>query len=156
MSRMHSTARDHRLESYLSEQGLKFDVVDASRHARFENEWNAIYGDVWRLKLRHKRQAKAEEAYAKQRAIEFLIVPFLGDHAGPHGVGTPSPRTTALACVGDGALPRLAAFSNLDFFVAPPDLSWTMIHTHEDYVLGGPYYIERAWLTASIRNQFTR
>ena len=156
MSICRSTARDETLERYLAEQRVAFDVIDSSRHTRLESEWNAIYGNVWRLKLRHKCEAKAEDAYSRQYAIEFLIVPFLGDHAGPHGVGTPSPRTTAYACTGSGTLPRLAAFANLDFFVAPPDSSWTMLHTHEDYVLGGPYYVEREWLTVPIRTPFGR
>jgi hypothetical protein len=49
----------------------------------------------------------------------------------------------AYACAGDGALPSLSPFANLDFFIAPPDFAWTMLHTHEDYALGGPYFPRR-------------
>jgi len=117
-------------------------------------EWNSISRDVWRMGLRHKHDARAEEAYLRQIAPEFLIVPALGDHIGPHGLNPRTPRAPAYACRGSGQLPSLSAFGNLDFFVLPPDFSWTMVYSHEDIAFGGlsgPFYFEREWLAPQIR-----
>jgi hypothetical protein len=142
-----------KLEQYLAGQGIAWTVIPFPRHAALENKWEAIYGDVWRLGLRHKHEARAEDEYARQSAPEFLIVPFLGDHAGPHDLGKRGPRTAAYECRGGTELPALSAFSVLDFFVSPPDLSWTMLLTHEDYALGGPYFIRQEWLVPPTRKR---
>ena len=39
-----------------------------------------------------------------------------------------------------------SAFKDTDFFIVPGDFGWTMIHTHEDYELGGPYFIRKDWI----------
>jgi hypothetical protein len=110
-------------------------------------------GNVWKMGMHCKREARAQYEYSRREAELFLIVPFLGDHAGPHGVGKRSPRLVAYECRGNGTLPDLAPFSDLDFFIAPPDLDWTMLHTHEDYTLGGPYFIDKSWLVPRIRDR---
>lgn len=43
-------------------------------------------------------------------------------------------------------MPPLGLFHNIEFFISPLDLSWTMIHTHEDHGFGGPYFIRREWI----------
>jgi hypothetical protein len=45
-----------------------------------------------------------------------------------------------------GPLVPLGAACDVEFAVSPADLSWTMLHTHEDHALGGPYFIRREWL----------
>lgn len=143
--------RDETLEKYLAEQGIAWETILADRHYALERQWHATYGRVWQDDLPHKHGIRAQDAYSRHSADVFLIVPILGNTAGPHGIGTPGPRTAAYECRGDGTLPDLSAFQNLDFFIAPPDLSWTMLHTHEDHVLGGPYFIELARLIPTTR-----
>jgi len=50
-----------------------------------------------------------------------------------------------------GPLVTLGAFHDVEFFVCPTDFAWTMIHTHEDYSLGGPYFIRVEWLCSEQR-----
>ena len=42
-------------------------------------------------------------------------------------------------------IPDLSQFCNLDFVMVAADFSWTMVYTHEDFGLGGPYFTERSW-----------
>src|SRR5689334_2295702 len=145
---------DERLEEFLSAQGVVWDIIPAERHIRFCHEWEDAYGSWFGELFRHKEGAKAEEEYSRQVAPIFCIVPFLGPKAGPHSIGGNwRPKTAAYQCRGDGTLPDLSAFAERDLFVAPPDLSWTMVHTHEDHALGGPYFVRREWLVPPIRKR---
>jgi hypothetical protein len=45
-----------------------------------------------------------------------------------------------------GPLVPLGEFHQAEFFVGPPDFGWTMVHTHEDHDLGGPYFVRAEWL----------
>jgi hypothetical protein len=144
---------DERLEQYLAQQGVTWELISGPRHTALEREWNALYGSVWKLGLRHRHGLRAEVEYSRRSATAFLIVPFLGPHVGPHSIWKPGPRTVAYECHGPGSLPDLSPFSNLDFFIAPTDLSWTMLRTHEDHDLGGPYFIDKDWLVPPTRGR---
>jgi hypothetical protein len=137
---------DEKLEQFLDQQGIAWEITSDQQHFALANQWETIYGSVWRLGLRHTHGVRARQEYSQRSAEAFFIVPFLGDRAGPHGIGKRGPRTAAYECHWDGRLPNLSEFSYLDFFVSPPALNWTMLSTHEDDGLGGPYFIERAWL----------
>jgi hypothetical protein len=122
------------------------------RHVRLSNEWETLYGNFshW---LRQKQGAKAQFEYSHESAERFMIVPFLGNVGGPHSINKPGPRTAAYECQGDGTLPDLSDFAQTDFFIVPDDLRWTMIHTHEDYAFGGPYFVRRDWLGSPTRRR---
>ena len=139
------------LERYLADHGVTFTAIPSARHIALEREWQSIYDNVWRLGMRHKQGARALDEAARRRADTFLIVPFLGNHAGPHALADRNPRPCAYECTGD--LPDLSPFASLDFFVAPPDLRWTLLHTHEDHALGGPYFVDRAGLVPPTRRR---
>ena len=97
-----------------------------------------------------KTGIKAQAEYARQPAGPVVIVPFTANTAGPHAQPNPGPRPTA--DTGHAPrLPDLSPFHNLDFFIAPPDLAWTLLHTHEDFALGGPYFLHRHKLIPPIR-----
>lgn len=136
---------DDKLEQFLTQCGLMWSVIPWERHMSFSNEWEALYGDFHHW-LRQKQGAKAQFEYSHQFAATFMIVPFLGNIAGPHSINKPGPRKAAYECHGDGVLPDLSAFAMTDFFIVPDDWNWTMMHTHEDHGLGGPYFIRREWL----------
>ncbi len=140
-----ATVPDQRLEQFLTQCGLAWSIIPWVEHVSLANEWESLYGNP-RCWVRRKQGAKAQFAYSQQSAAAFVIVPFLGNVAGPHSISKPGPRKAAYACQGRGTLPDLSAFAETDFFIVPVDWSWTMIHTHEDYGLGGPYFIGREWL----------
>jgi hypothetical protein len=145
VSRGVATVPDERLEQFLTQCGLTWSVVPWEEHADLTNQWEGLYGNPHHW-VHQKQGAKAQFEYAQQSSEAFRIVPFLGSVAGPHSIGTSGPRKAAYDCQGGGTLPDLSAFAGTEFFIVPADWSWTMIHTHEDYALGGPYFVRREWL----------
>jgi hypothetical protein len=133
------------LEQFLTQCGLAWSVIPWERHVCLNNEWETVYGNV-RHWLRHKQGVKAQFEYSHQAAETLMVVPFLGNVAGPHSINKSGPRKAAYECHGNGTLPDLSAFANTDFFIVPNDFGWTMIHTHEDFALGGPYFVHQEWL----------
>jgi hypothetical protein len=136
---------DERLEQFLTQCGLAWSVISWDRHVSLSNEWETLYGNFHHW-LRQKEGAKAQFEYSHQTAEMFMIVPFLSNVAGPHSIDKRGSRKAAYECHGDGTLPDLSAFALTDFFIVPDDFNWTMIHTHEDYGFGGPYFVRRDWL----------
>ena len=67
-----------------------------------------------------------------------MFVPFLSNVPGMpmHVLG---PRLSAFDC--EGPLLELKEFSEIEFFVSPPDFAWTFVRTHEDFAYGGPYFL---------------
>jgi hypothetical protein len=139
-----ATVPDEPLEQFLTQCGLAWSLIPWDQHMRLDSRWQAMYGE-W---LRYKQGGKAQFEYGRQSAERFLVVPFLGDVAGPHSINKRGPRKAACECHGDGTLPDLSAFAPTDFFIVPDDFAWTMVHTHEDWELGGPYFIRQEWLQA--------
>jgi hypothetical protein len=140
-----TTVADEGLEQFLTQCGLVWTGMPWERHVSMSNEWESLYGDFQHW-LRTKIGVKAQFEYFWQSADVFMIVPFLGSNGGAYSVNKRGPRKAAYECHGDGTLPDLLAFAATDLFIVPNDLSWTMIHTHEDEAWGGPYYIRKDWL----------
>jgi hypothetical protein len=137
-----------RLEEALTQQGIRWTYLSRDHQLTLANQWQAFYGQVWSPKgwMRHKEGLKAQVMYGKEAAETFLIVPVLGSTIGPHATTHRGPGMWGYECHGSGVLPDLSRFCGLEFFISPPDLGWTMLHTHEDFGLGGPYFIRRDWL----------
>lgn len=75
--------------------------------------------------------------------MHYRVVPFPADVPGlPMDVL--GHQMDAYEC--RGPLVPLGAFRDVEFFVCPMDFAWTMIHTHEDYGFGGPYFIRAEWV----------
>jgi hypothetical protein len=146
------TVTNERLESFLTECGLAWSVIPWGRHVSLNSEWQRLYGD-FRGWLRYKNGSKAEFEYSFESAERFTIVPFLTDLAGPLSIHVREPRVAAYECQGEGDLPGLGDFAGIEFFVAPEDFNWSMIHTHEDHALGGPYFVRKEWLGSLPRNR---
>jgi hypothetical protein len=140
-----ATVANETLERFLTQCGLDWSVITWEQHVRLSSEWETSYGNFHQW-LHYKQGAKAQFEYSCQAAQVFLIVPFLGDVVGPHSIKKPGPRKSAYQCAGSGTVPDVSTFAEIDFFVAPDDWSWTMMHTHEDCGFGGPYFIRKDWL----------
>jgi hypothetical protein len=90
---------------------------------------------------------KAEHEYQSQAFDHYLIVPL------PAGVSGLPMTCTYRRAIGTyecrGPLVALGQFRDAEFFISPPDLTWSMIHTHEDNAWGGPYFIRADWIIGS-------
>jgi hypothetical protein len=140
-----ATLADEQLEQYLTQCGLAWSSISWNQHVILSNDWETHYGNFHHW-LRQMQGAKAQFEYSHQSAVTFMIIPILGDIGGPHSIGKLGPRKAAYDCQGKGTLPDLSSFALTDFFIMPHDYSWTMIHTHEDFGFGGPYFIRKEWL----------
>ena len=140
-----ATVADASLEQFLTHCGLAWTVIPWERHIILNSEWEALYSNVHHW-LRQRQGAKARFEYSQESAEAFIIVPFIGNVAGPHSINKAEARKAAYECHGDGTLPELSTFADMDFFIVPDDWSWTMMHTHEDFGFGGPYFVRKDWL----------
>lgn len=104
-----------------------------------------MYGHAFRPGLRHRHGAKALHEYLAEAPRQWVLVPFLANVPGTpmHVLG---PRLSAFEC--EGPLLELGEFNDVEFFVSPPDYAWTLVRTHEDFELGGPYFVRHEWVEA--------
>lgn len=134
---------DDTLIAHLTAEGVRHERLTAEEHRRREREWRNVYGHVFRPGLRHRHGTKAVHAYLNEPATRWMLVPFL---SGVPGTPVHIVRRHLSAFECQGPLLELGEFSNIEFFVSPPDLAWTFVRTHEDFALGGPYFVRREWL----------
>jgi hypothetical protein len=74
---------------------------------------------------------------------EIAVMAFTSDVEGtPMGIS----RQAIGAYICQGHPVALGEFCCAEFFISPMDFEWTMLHTHEDHVMGSPYFIRRDWL----------
>jgi hypothetical protein len=135
------------LQDYLNQSGVEWNRLDEAARLDAEERWRGIYGQAFQGRPRLRHGAKADYEYQSQACNHYLIVPFSTGVAG-------LPVHVYDLCLGAyecrGPLVPLGVFCNMEFFVCPTHFTWSMIHTHEDHALGGPYFIRAEWLTARL------
>jgi len=146
--------RDASLIARLTAGGISSRRLAPAEHRHWEFAWRRTYQPTFarRGSLRHRaaafarrgnflQGAKAVNMYLSESATRWMLIPFLSSVAGTsvHVIG---PTVSAFEC--KGPLLELGDFNNVEFFVSPPDLSWTFLSTHEDFALGGPYFARAA------------
>ena len=134
---------DTRLSDLLESAGVLKRVLTEEERQEAEQQWREVYGDVFR-RGRVRQGSKADYEYSRQPPCRWLAVPLTSEVPGTSLA--PAART-AIGCECEGPLVPLGAVHHVEFAVAPVDLSWTMLYTHEDHDLGGPYFIRREWLS---------
>ena len=134
---------DAELIAQLNAARVRHRRLSHSEHRQREAEWRRVYADAFRPGLRHREGSKAAHAFLSETATEWLLIPFLSDVRGTPVSVIPG-KLSAFAC--DGPLLDLEGLSDVEFFVSPPDFTWTFVRTHEDHVLGGPYFVRAEWV----------
>lgn len=134
---------DADLCEFLTRSGVQWMPMDEASRVAAEKSWREIYNHEWPKRLRSRQGSKADFAYQQECCDHYLIVPFTSD-VFRFSVSVQRPRRM-LGYECRGPLLPLGAFHGIEFFIAPPDLSWTMIHTHEDHGWAGPHFIRREW-----------
>jgi hypothetical protein len=141
-----ATSFDESLQDHLSQAGVAWDRLSELERLKVEAAWLRVYKQAFRGRPRLRRGSKAEHEYLSQACDHYLIVPL---PAGVSGLPMGAYRRTIAAYECRGPLIELGAFCGAEFFVSPPDLAWSMIHTHEDHGWGGPYFIRVDWIPRS-------
>ena len=142
---MSCAARDALLRSLLDAAGVSYAPLADTERAEAERQWREVYGQAFGGRCRMRYGSRADYEYAQQAECRWLIVP-LSARVEATPVSPYGPIPTGYAC--EGLPVPLGAACALEFAVAPTDLSWTMLYTHEDHEFGGPYFIRCEWLTA--------
>jgi len=137
---------DPEFEQYLTDHGVEWELLDEDPHLSLENQWYEVFGNAIPWSCRNKSGARAEAELQAQEDAVFFVVPSLrGPRSLPISIGSGRPRGASYKCMGK-TLP-LGGFRSQDKFVVPPDFSWCMIYTHEDYMLtSGPVFFRREWI----------
>lgn len=129
------------LEPFLDNQCQSWRRCSRAEHAELLRSWYGVYpSDL----MAYARVKQGTRAFAEQESLSC-------DHF--FLVQTRDPRTEHRAH-GDIAYElwadRIPDFTDLshhfDFFVSPPDMSWTVIYTHEVDLFGGPVFARAEWI----------
>lgn len=144
------------IAGFLTDAGYEVTSLALKESGALAAEWHSVFGGAWARKCRMRTGFRALDAYAQQTAREFVIISLSPHAGGPPEINDHTPDWLALRCLGVGPLPDLSAFAADEFAISPSDLSWTMVHTHEDLALGGPYFILREWAEAGGKNEHRR
>lgn len=131
-----------RLKARLEDAGVLRRTLTEQQRNEAEQQWRAVYGSAFRGRPRLRQGLKADFEYSKQPPCRWLVVPLSSEVEGT-SVNPLGNLETGYEC--EGPLVPLGVY-NIEFAVAPTDLSWTMLYTHEDHALGGPYFIRLEWL----------
>src|SRR5262245_44536973 len=129
---------------HLNAASVRHERLTDEDHRLLEREWRNVYGYVFRPRVRHRHGAKAVYEYLNEPGKRWMLVPFLSNVPGAP-MHVLAPRLSAFEC--EGPLLDLGEFSDIECFVAPPDFAWTFVRTHEDFALGGPYFVRAEWIT---------
>jgi hypothetical protein len=103
--------------------------LDRAEQGRVDRRWREVYGSFW--SSRAKTDFKAEQEYARCDCHDYYVGPLPGSRG---GLGQ------TYYCHGE-PLPGVVTFPGLEAFVAPTDLSWTMIFHHE-----GQFFLRAEWI----------
>jgi hypothetical protein len=135
---------DERISEFLTESGLEWTRLDRATTQELETHWRTIYGHAFRGRPRLRRGVKADSAYQQGACEQFYVVPFTTgvDGLSVHVVSLDP--CSAYLC--RGFLVPLGRFRDVEFFISPTDFAWTMVHDHEDYAFGGPYFLRAEWI----------
>jgi hypothetical protein len=122
---------------------VQWSPLDSAAAIHAEQTWRNIYAKAFVGRTRARVGAKAEHAYRTQHCDHYLVVPFT---SGVNGLPIHITGSQLAAYECRGSLTDLSGFNNVELFVAPASFDWTMVYTHEDHALGGPYFHRREWL----------
>jgi hypothetical protein len=133
--------RDQALRTHLAAAGVRFRQMPVASHREWEARWRTVFQHAFEPGARFRHGARAVDEFLRGPAGEWVVVPFL---SGVPGTSVHVHRLQMNAFECDGPLQALDEFLNVEFFVSPPDLAWTFVRTHEDFVYDGPYFARAA------------
>jgi hypothetical protein len=136
-------ALELQLQDFLTKSGVEWYVLDEPGRIDAWERWRSLYGLAFRGRPRLRHGVKAEHEFGQIACDDYVILPICAKIDGLP-MGQPGHPIHAYQC--RGPLVPLGAFCVLEFCVSPPDLGWTMVHTHEDHGYGGPYFLRREWI----------
>jgi hypothetical protein len=137
------------LEAFLESRGIAWSALNPKDRYSFVQEWIDVFGNAFDNGMRYRQGYKATYELQQVHGNNFTLFSF--NHELPFWRTSENRPKWAYSCQAT-AIPDLEPFCNLDFAMAATDLSWTMVYTHEDFVLYGPLFTKREWIVAPRRD----
>ena len=123
--------------SYLAQNGVTLTELSRKESFAITKRWTSQFAT--RSEDLHETQGpKAIDRWLSADADDLILL-FLSARITAFPISTNSRPCTAHTYTGPNI--ALAAYNELEFAVFPQSYEWTLIHTHEDGALGGPYFI---------------
>jgi len=126
-----------RFFEYLADHGITSTEMTQKQSFAIQKQWTSKFGG-FRQGTRHKHGYRAVEQFLSEPSRDYVIL-FLSSRITAFPISTNQRPCAAFEFAGSPV--DLSAFNELEFAVFPNSYDWTMVHTHEDGSLGGPYFV---------------
>jgi hypothetical protein len=134
------------LERYLDERGIGRNRLDLAQYAALWQRWVAVFGSLFDQHAPKRTGDKARYELSRVTTDRFFVLSISDRQHIPYAGRTHGSffaYECSLPCI--QTVPDLSAFQELELVVTPHDFAWTMVHTHEDDGLGGPFFALAEW-----------
>lgn len=132
------------MATYLADHGATVEQLSKPHAFAAQKKWSAVFGRFAEgTPCRHGTKAVAE--WLSVQPGEFLIL-FLSARVTAFPVSQNSRPCLVLSLHGSPV--DVSDFQELEFAITPITYDWTLVHTHEDWSLGGPYFVLAADIDA--------
>ena len=123
--------------SYLAQHGVSLTEFSRKESFAITKHWTSVFARQSNS-LHETQGSKAIDKWLSTEADDLILL-FLSERITAFPISTNSRPCTAH--IYTGPIIDLSAYNELEFAVFPESYDWTLIHTHEDGVFGGPYFI---------------
>ncbi len=122
---------------YLADRGVTLTEFSRKDSFAITKRWTSVFA----AKSDNLRETHGLKAVNEWLATidDQLILLFLSKRITAFPISENQRRCTANRY--SGPVIDVSAYNELEFAVFPETYEWTLIHTHEDGALGGPYFI---------------
>ncbi|TWU07792.1 hypothetical protein [Stieleria varia] len=123
--------------SYLMDNGVTLLELSRKESFAIAKRWTSVFA-VRSSRLRETVGLKAIDKWMCTTDDQLILL-FLSARVTAFPISDNSRPCTANRYI--GPIIDLSAYNELEFAVFPESYEWTLVHTHEDGALGGPYFI---------------
>ena len=123
--------------TYLTEHGVTLTELSRQESFAITKQWTSVFA-VQSDSLHETQGYKAIDKWMSATDVDLILL-FLSARITAFPISENSRPCTAHRYA--GPIIDLSAFNELEFAVFPESYQWTLVHTHEDGALGGPYFI---------------
>ncbi len=122
---------------FLAQKGISLVELSRTDSFKIQKRWTSIFAR-FKGSTRHCHGARAVAKFLDQTDGELILL-FLSSRIQAFPLHA-NPRSCS-AFEYAGPKVDLSEYHDLEFAVFPDTYAWSLVHTHEDFSLGGPYFI---------------
>jgi len=122
---------------YLSVSGVSFDEMSRGESFSVTKRWTSIFGR-FASGSPHLHGGAAVARWLQVDETDLILL-FLSSRIEAFPISTNHRANSAFTYRGNAI--DLSNYHELEFALFPTSYAWTLVHTHEDGAMGGPYFI---------------